>query len=146
MNDHVAKPIQRESLLDAVETWMSEPPLTTARADVGENLAFMTLDKQVYSDISTLMGDQGTDRLLSRLEEQLQGLSTETESDRFKIAAHAHKLVASAGMLGFMRLSQLCAELENACIENGDIDELLTRVDEARMLALREVSDLRRAA
>jgi HPt (histidine-containing phosphotransfer) domain-containing protein len=55
-------------------------------------------------------------------------------------------MVSAAGMLGFLALSQLCAELESACLANRPADELLRQVRSACRTTRAEIVSLRRAA
>src|SRR6185503_11445397 len=68
------------------------------------------------------------------------------ESDRQALGQRAHRMISVAGMLGFVRLSRLSAELESACNLDGDLTESLKTLDAAKVDASRRLEELRSAA
>jgi CheY-like chemotaxis protein/HPt (histidine-containing phosphotransfer) domain-containing protein len=150
MNDHIGKPIDRPKLLAAVERALQVAPLFPAVAGDETAASVPVFDRAIYDDLAELMGESGMARLLARLHDQLSGLGEHSgqavELNREEMAGHAHKLVSAAGMIGFGVFSQLCAEFEKACLSDGDVEELLRRVYEARDEVLQEISRLQHAA
>ena len=65
--------------------------------------------------------------------------------DRDGLAREAHSLVSSAGMLGFVALSDGCRALEEACGGTGDLEDALRGVLAARSEALAEIERLKAA-
>lgn len=124
MSGHLTKPISRAALLQALRAAVSA--LTDDGAPDGDDeaLARTLLEQMPPHLLYEYAAD--LDRRLTRLmAEPMPAGAT---------AAEAHRLVASAGQLGFLALSKACGSLEDAC-----------RVAEAHRMAA-SLADVRREA
>ncbi|MFH6783179.1 MULTISPECIES: Hpt domain-containing protein [Methylobacterium] len=101
-----------------------------------------SLDAAIYADLRQAVGDQALPVLLGRFKAQLQDWSVSGEMAT--LGAAAHGVIASSGLIGFTRLSRLCAALETACTA-GDLDTvraLAARVSDEKAFAEAEVARL----
>ncbi|AWN47996.1 hypothetical protein DK419_18055 [Methylobacterium terrae] len=80
-----------------------------------------SLDAAIYADLRQAVGDEALPVLLGRFRTQLQDWSVTGEPAA--LGAAAHGVIASSGLIGFTRLSRLCAALETAC-QGGDLEEI----------------------
>ncbi|GJD95196.1 PAS domain S-box protein [Methylobacterium iners] len=151
MDDHVGKPFRRDALYAAIERWMRDP---LAHKPSQEPVAPMhhathAIDRTVYDELAELMGQRRMGDLLDGLAKQIEaglGEAHLAKIDRDRLAGEAHRLVSSAGLLGFGELSDLCRELEEACKQGSDLERTLASVRLARHRALIEIEALRVAA
>ncbi|WP_162596199.1 hypothetical protein [Methylobacterium sp. 17Sr1-1] len=72
-----------------------------------------SLDAATYADLRQAVGDQAMPVLLGRFQAQLRDWTVRGEPAA--LGAAAHGVIASSGLIGFTRLSRLCAALEIAC-------------------------------
>ncbi|WP_053080185.1 Hpt domain-containing protein [Methylobacterium variabile] len=101
-----------------------------------------SLDATTYADLRQAVGDQALPVLLGRFQAQLRDWSVTGEPA--VLGATAHGVIASSGLIGFTRLSHLCAALETAC-QAGDPEEvrrLAAEVAAEKAVAEAEVSRL----
>jgi histidine phosphotransfer protein HptB len=82
-----------------------------------------SLDAATFADLRQAVGDQAMPVLLGRFQAQLRGWSVRGEPAA--LGAAAHGVIASSGLIGFTRLSRLCAALETAC-HAGDLEAIRT--------------------
>jgi CheY-like chemotaxis protein len=131
MVDHIGKPFRKADLLSAVARWIQ------AAADAPE-IPFPFFDHDTFAELRDLLGRVKVGRMLDDLEAVLRSgfvLDPATGAahrgpDRDPagptMAEAAHKLVSSAGMLGFMTLSETCRAFERASragrLSEADID------------------------
>ncbi len=54
-------------------------------------------------------------------------------------------MISAAGLLGFTGLSDLCREIEEACLAGADLPDLQRRIEAARAEALAQIEMLRAA-
>ncbi|BCM85985.1 Hpt domain-containing protein [Methylobacterium indicum] len=80
-----------------------------------------SLDAATYADLRQAVGDDALPVLLGRFRQQLRDWSV--TGDPVALGAAAHGVIASSGLIGFVRLSRLCAALETAC-HAGDLEEI----------------------
>lgn len=80
-----------------------------------------SLDAATYADLRQAVGDQALPVLLGRFQAQLRDWSVTGEPAA--LGAKAHGVIASSGLIGFTRLSRLCADLETAC-QAGDLEAI----------------------
>ncbi len=133
MNDHVGKPFQRATLCAKVARW------APAR-DTGGGV-----DAERHDSFRELVGTEAMGRFLDQLASQLNGALLDDAIDADELAGIAHDLVP-AGMLGFIDLSSLCTDIEQACKAKADHRELLQRLRVARDRTLAEIAAMRQAA
>ena len=104
--------------------------------------ALSGFDHATYQDILEVVGQDRMLKLLDRLAQTLRDDVT-AEQDREGLESMAHQLVAAAGALGFRHLADLCRELEDVCGRQGDVAEIILKLDDACTSALVEVETLR---
>ena len=85
------------------------------------------------------------DSLGTQLTRSLEGPCLDP-SDRERLGREAHAMVSMAGMLGFIELSGLCSEVEQACRGGLDLELFLARVRETRGTTLRMIAAMAEAA
>ena len=120
MNGHIAKPIERQILLDAVRaraTVPAAPRMETADAGTPE-----LFSEAVMEDLELDLGRDEMVRLatsiLGRLETGIEQIRRDAAEERYEpIAALAHKLIAATGSMGLMQVSKLCGELQDRADE-----------------------------
>ncbi len=148
MDDHLSKPFKQAALQEVLTRWAGPRSDGGPRApDVAPSAA--VLDPATYGPLRALLGAAKMKELLRDLATHLVERFDEptlTPGDSPGLAREAHILVSTAGILGFSELSDLCAELEAACVQQREIGALLCAVREARHRALRTIEDLRDAA
>jgi HPt (histidine-containing phosphotransfer) domain-containing protein len=100
-------------------------------------------DAETFETIARLLGQEKIAGLLKQLAGQLQDRFSDDPAsalERLPLAREAHKLVSSAGMLGFVGLSQSCAQLEAVLTTEEDASLRLGEVREACRRALTEIA------
>ncbi|ODA68249.1 Sensory/regulatory protein RpfC [Methyloligella halotolerans] len=132
MDDHVAKPFAKQDLLRTIEKWSPKRPQRKEKkametTDSNEPTQF---DEQTFAELSALLGKDRVEKHVSTFEAMLADLYVNGE-DHDALAKAAHKLKSVAGMLGFMRVSGLANDLEQACDSTGAVDPALARLKEA---------------
>ncbi|MER2253151.1 PAS domain-containing protein [Methylorubrum podarium] len=110
------------------------------------------LDRAAFAAVQDAMGRERVLSLLSLLELDLElrflpegAVPERTAFDREQLAYDAHAMVAAAGALGFVALSDLCREIEAACREGGDLPALIRRLVTLRTDTLGTIRALRAA-
>ena len=105
MNGHVAKPVRRNELLAAIARWVPVTTEPVPQAAVDTSSAAV-LDEETFAEVTGLLGREKVDGLLARLRAQLQGqFPVDPEMPEVLGRAwleEAHKLIATAGMLGLL--------------------------------------------
>ena len=133
MNDHVEKPI--EWTLKAAREFPS----------VGSEPDAPVFDQGVFDELREMLSAETVAILVTKLAVHLRRVFTPDllrTADAARLASEAHKMVSMAGMMGFARLSALCAALERACGEGLARDGLIARVDQARDDVLTRIARL----
>jgi len=173
MDDHVGKPFKRAQLCAVIEHWRAvgaerarettspaRPPRDLLRrrpesvppdfADRGHGEPL--LDRAAFAAVQATMGRERVLSLLSLLELDLElrflpegAEPGRTEFDREQLAYDAHAMVAAAGALGFIALSGLCREIEDACRDGGALGPLIHRLATLRTGTLGTIRALRAA-
>jgi CheY-like chemotaxis protein/anti-sigma regulatory factor (Ser/Thr protein kinase) len=137
MDDYLSKPFREEDLEEVVDRWLSigstqdesDDPKAGALPDSGG------IDRSTFSRLQELGRSRGGDATASivrsflvnlprYLERMAQGMLNDESGS---VAAAAHSLVGSSGMIGALRLSSLCRELETLSRE-GRMDEIKERI------------------
>lgn len=121
MNDHVAKPFEREVLLATIDRWLRDG---RAAAPQPRDASSVAVDQSTFDQLRRDLGAAKMRDLLELLiEEMSPGFagSIESAAARDEIRRDAHALTSAAGALGFIGLSASCQALE-ACSE-ADIAE-----------------------
>jgi signal transduction histidine kinase/CheY-like chemotaxis protein len=130
MSDHLAKPIDRDRLRAILAHVMK-----TGQAPPAPRAADKPLfDRAVFDDVRAMLGAEKVRRYLGGLSEALAG-DWSAGGERASLMQRAHKIISTAGQLGFMELSTAAYELETAIRRDGDVDGTLAAFNEARALA-----------
>lgn len=131
MDEHVAKPFVHTELFAAIDRVIARGRAVqpAAAPGFGQNV----FDQGIYDSVIALLGRTEADALLGILrdlvEQEIISIPLDTDNSS-EVAAKAHRIVSSSGMLGFLALSRACADLEAACLGSGDIAApLATAVD-----------------
>jgi response regulator of citrate/malate metabolism len=143
MNDYLGKPFTREDLLATIGRCLGtkadpEPArLTSDKTDVE------VLDRVTFDTLVTLLGRDKADVLLEKLLRELEGgfdLAGASQTSHVSVARKAHRLVSSAGMLGFVSLAESCAAFEAAVGVEGGIESAFETMRKAVTLAMAEIT------
>lgn len=106
-----------------------------------------TLDRALFNELRESFGASRTRSLLAKFEAQLgasQITSAASEVDRAALEREAHRLISTAGALGFAALSHVAREIENACRdESGDPAVLQGLVERAVRVKVATERDIR---
>jgi PAS domain S-box-containing protein len=167
MNDHVGKPYKREELFAAIDRCLgsgaqrSPPSLATApiaaspveQRHIAEPIAETmpiavenpaeAFQAETFEAIEALLGQEKIGKMLGQLAGQLKERFSNAPldpSERAPLAREAHKLVSSAGMLGFVGLSRSCAKLEAVLATERDATECFDVVRKACQCAIAEIA------
>jgi len=120
MNDHLTKPLNAGALERVLGMMLRDPPEAPAKVapanDAGE---------AVRRDLVEMMGPTSVRSLLAILLAQLEGRFTQAD-DILTLREDAHALAGSAGLMGFVDLSNVCRELEAAIVDGRDHGPALT--------------------
>ncbi|MGH9279618.1 MAG: response regulator [Acidimicrobiales bacterium] len=127
MDDYVAKPVRLEELAASLERAGAVPdPRRPSAEPVAEPVAeaVVTFDSSALAELLPSLGDRAhsfegrlIDTFLGELPQLLEQLQGGHESgDRETFHRAAHTLKSSSANLGGVRLSQLCADLENRSV------------------------------
>ena len=103
------------------------------------------IDVEAFAAARNLMGPERIDGLLGMLAAELEQRFRVRSGDRAGLARDAHAMISAAGLLGFTGLSDLCREIEQACLAGADLPELQRRIEAARAAALQQIETLRAA-
>ena len=141
MDDHVGKPFKRAELFGAIERWALAP----ASPDAEAPLAAATIDRAAFAAVRDNFGPDKVNGLLGMLAAELGERLRPEESSREQIAHDAHALIAAAGMLGFVGLSELCRLIEAAARGDGDLAPLIRDLETVRRDTLGAIRTLRAA-
>ena len=137
MNGHIGKPFKRGELMATIERYISEAAQLSELAS-----APPTIDEQSIRTLTELLGAEKIDMLLDGLRAQLERFASfdAASVEPADLATLAHRLVSSAGMLGFSSVSKYCSRLESAL--SGDVQDGVTfeEVRDVCRAALAEIS------
>jgi len=132
MNGHVAKPINQADLHRAIACALREGEERESDGEVGGENADRSFDAAVYDKVSKIFPDGRLPFHLKCFEADIASTFSEPMEIQLRREG-AHKLVSQAGMLGFMKLSRLCRDLEQACAHGGAIDPQLSAAKTAAL-------------
>ncbi|MBX9931603.1 MAG: PAS domain-containing protein [Methylobacterium sp.] len=148
MVDHIGKPFRKADLLSAVARWVPAPSVDASLASEGP----AAFDQDTIDDLIDLLGREKLARMLADLERHLaSGFVLDPETQRAivtcdaDLAGSAHKLVSSAGMLGFSPLSGACRTFEGILHTGASTPAEVETVAQESLLALQALAVLRRS-
>jgi signal transduction histidine kinase/CheY-like chemotaxis protein len=142
MNDHLAKPVERDTLLRVVAAWIGSATTPTSSRPVSNG--YPILDEAI---LKTLEGQMGTAQMASYirvLRVQLTKLVSTLmeETDRQTLASEAHNLVSLAGNFGFTELMIRSREVMQAIRrKTADIDTAIASLRDAASQALTTIDE-----
>jgi PAS domain S-box-containing protein len=135
MNAHIAKPIDRRTLLDTVKA-RAVRHATASATMTADLLELFSTD--VLDDLESGIGREEVVRLgvsvLARLDTAIDQLDRDAADGKFeRMGALAHKLISATGYLGLMRLSRMFGGLQDLAAsaakgEPGDVLAELHRI------------------
>ena len=140
MNGHIAKPIERKTLLEAVRTKStgSAPANRTALGiDSRELLSCPVLD-DLERDVGRGELVRFAGAIRKRVETAMDHLRDDAIAGRFaQIEAVAHKMLSATGCIGLKRLSALFAELQDgaARVRSGVPVDVIETIDHTEEVA-----------
>ncbi|QRE75105.1 ATP-binding protein [Methylobacterium aquaticum] len=137
MDGHVGKPFKRAELAAAIARHRADGPAAPAVP--------VLVDVEAFAAARRLMGRERIDGLLGMLAAELEQRFRARNGDRAGLARDAHAMISAAGLLGFTGLSDLCREIEEACLAGADLPDLQRRIEAARAEALTQIEMLRAA-
>lgn len=145
MDDHVGKPFKRAELFSAIERWVGarEPSATPEPKAAPQS---PVIDRAAFEAVRDSFGTDKVNALLGMLAAELAERLRPGEDSRAQIAHDAHALIAAAGMLGFVELSNLCRHIEQAARGDEDLDPLIRDLESVRTDALGTIMTLREQA
>jgi CheY-like chemotaxis protein len=123
VDDHVGKPIRQADLKAAINRALESAPQSKEPQAAEDLPAF---DSGTFEKIRTLLPTERLRTHLTNFAQQLDSLCEANGPDE-GIEPMAHKLISQSGMFGFMKLSQLCRDLEQACRDGSDTTDELRR-------------------
>ncbi|CAO3413824.1 ATP-binding protein [Azospirillum doebereinerae] len=155
MNDHVTKPIERDTLLATVDRWLGMAPQVQATLLAGAHPAEarpapvrpdkdVVLDPAALAALADTLGEEALPRFVAgTLSELHQRIGRVLEPANPKDAGFdAHAMVSLAGNLGLVELSRLARKLQRACEQDRTEAAALTQEMQAALArashALRE--------
>ena len=159
MNGHIAKPIDRRTLLGAIRS-LAGQPATSAPSPADAPTPPELLSMDVLEDLEAGIGRDEMARLagsvIARLDAATDLFHRDAADGRFdRIGDLAHKLISATGYLGLLRLSALFGQLQDEAAQAAEGSPLdligdprSDRRDEARVAAasLRAVAGMRASA
>jgi PAS domain S-box-containing protein len=152
MNDHIAKPINIDTMFATLQTWINmsnRGSLETSRSSVDENLNTDILPNSPYIDVEAGLARTLTSSLYTRLLKRF--LVTQVyfieeyeaclaANDKETANRHAHTLKGIAATLGMTQLSVSSERLENAIEEDKtDLSSILKAVENDLNTVLNEL-------
>lgn len=140
MTDHCAKPFSAETLLGAVyraaaaapprersaeRGTQAEPKLAEAEAEAAQDGAAVLFDPAIFEHVSAAIGDKSVASYLRKLSDNgdalLCRLRVPAALHSQDLSAAVHALAGSAGMFGFVRLTETALQFEQA-VSRGEPD------------------------
>jgi CheY-like chemotaxis protein/HPt (histidine-containing phosphotransfer) domain-containing protein len=123
MDDFVAKPLDKETLLAAVERWARPETAESTAEQTGSTGQLPVLDQEKLASLEGLVGPEGVEAMvemfLSDVPNHLAAI-TAPGADHKIIEREAHALVSLAGNLGLKELSAWSRKLTDACRSGED--------------------------
>ncbi|WP_375408701.1 ATP-binding protein, partial [uncultured Methylobacterium sp.] len=147
MDDHVGKPFVPARLRDVVAHWMHARATGPGSEPEPDLVRSVRHDPAVLGDLGDLVGPDRLALMLGKFDLELARRFASHPCGEYprgdgwpSIGQDAHTLVSTAGLLGFLRLSDLCRELEQACTAPapdepgscGKLDEVRAEIAWAR--------------
>lgn len=143
MDDHLGKPFSRNELIGKVNLMLSSARPAAGGAAI-QSARVVDFDKKALTQMEGLLGEQRTAAWIGTLRAQIEAIISidNNRISRNKLGRTAHTLVSQAGSLGFIRLSRLSSELEEACVLRTDYTRALSHVKVACQRALSRIDKI----
>ncbi|CAO4184911.1 Hpt domain-containing protein [Methylorubrum extorquens] len=104
----------------------------------------MAMGTAALDEMRELLGEQKTLALLADLATDLRSRFGSGKAE--DLASDAHVTISTAGLFGFVDLSNLCREAEEAYRSGANMTLLQARLNEVQQQVLGEIETLRTAA
>lgn len=135
MNDHIGKPFDPDELHALIDRFAvpdaGDPAVSDDADGDGEEPAVAirepVLQESALETLATIVGREKTARLLQTFALEARrrlAVLDATQASTDDLASQTHSLISLAGQLGFLELSQLCLEVEEAALAGGGLDRL----------------------
>jgi PAS domain S-box-containing protein len=162
-NDHIGKPFDKADLFRKIARWtrqgsagsveikpdLPETGETSMKAANDSDPAGRAFKRDIFDDVLETLGSEKTELYIKTLRDLVESVEiNRMEPDEHKddVRRSAHKIVSTAGMLGFLQLSDAAIALESACDREQDITAPLRHMLKAGAVAKRQMDELRIAA
>ena len=89
-----------------------------------------------------MVGSGWMPRPLEQMAQKLVELGA-AEHNLHQLSATAHQLASATGALGFIGVSELCREVEEACVQGHGIEHLLRDLNVAQSAAISQIEKLK---
>ena len=144
MDGHLGKPFTRNQLIGKVNFFLSPDRHASRQTTTPPASRAAVFDEKVLAEMKLLIGEDRTAAWIAALRSQVEAMVSiaKRKTSRSSLAKSAHSLVSQAGSLGFVRLSRLASELEEACLDRADHADVLQRVTEACHSALLQIDQM----
>jgi signal transduction histidine kinase/CheY-like chemotaxis protein/HPt (histidine-containing phosphotransfer) domain-containing protein len=145
MDAHVAKPIEWVELFATLNRLLAAP----AGAAATGSAPLPIFDERVLTELVRFVGQHRLADTLSQFLTDMRSrlAALETTPSTADLASTAHSLIGPAGQFGFIRLSRLCAEVENEARQGDGLNRVAELLAEgAAALAAGESSHYSHAA
>ncbi|MEI9804174.1 MAG: ATP-binding protein [Pseudolabrys sp.] len=149
MDGHIAKPIDKTELLQAVSNIverMRTATLPARQANPARNV--LIHDKTALDELRLFTSHAKVSGFARDLKAAVANFPTTwpdpdaAAHDRERLQMAAHKVVALAGQLGFVQLAAACRALEAACLQDRPIPPALDRLRAAVAAARIEIDNI----
>ena len=161
-NDHIGKPFDKADLFRKIARWTRSGAVAAAAtgADTVDDrpggppsgdgdAADRAFKRDIFDDVMETLGGEKTELYIKTLRDLIESVEInrlEQDEHRDDLRRNAHKIVSTAGMLGFLQLSDAAIALEEACHRETDITCRLRQMLKAGAAAKRQMDELRAAA
>ena len=137
MNDHLGKPLDRDTLLARIDRWTQDSDAPEPEAKGSQPPAA----DRTLGELVALIGEAKVVELLGRLRAELPGRFVAPDPETLR--ADAHAIASSAGLLGFSVMSEAARALETALDSGQDMVPVLARALLARQETIARITELK---
>jgi len=150
MDDHVSKPVRRETVKEALQKWLAgRTPASAAPCPDREN----GVDPEMAANLHNIREEAGEDFVTELVADFLENTHASLDAlrealkrgDRQKAAEIMHTMKGSTATLGAMRLARLCREVEEAMRNGAAGMNLVTPLEDEFRALERSIATFRAA-